>query len=615
MNDTRATPLPEARFSGRAAIYVFLLAWLARGLYLAVAARADIFGGLYLDSRLYAESARAIRAGHASGLGQAPYLLSPLYAAFLALFPSMSGPPATNAALDVRLVQACIGALTCALAAVAAGKLAGRRAGWTAGVLTSLYAPAIHFDGTVLVASLSALLLTAALTLLIGSETASRPSRRTFLAGLLLGAAACLRPTVLLVSAALALALLLKRPAGRARAASASALLLGTVLAIAPFSLQNRNSGESFLITAGGGFNFWVGNHASSDGTFQPPSGYDALWDPVGKQIAEQALARPLTYTDSSRVFLDLARTDITREPTDWLRKLAHKAWLFAHPMEIPQLGASFEWQRAMAWPLRFPLDARWVLLLALVAPLLPRPASGRRSLVFPSVLLLSYALGVILFFVTARYRVPVMPVAMVLAAVSIDRALTLWSPRSVRCWGSVAAFLLVGTLSFQTRPEIPASALGERHRGLTLYERGDFEEAEQVLRAALEVNDNPKTRVALALALRELQRDGEARRQLERVLSLHSGDPDATFHLGVLMWETERAEGAARALFERTLVARPTFADAHFNLGAVELATGHMAAAVRALEQAIALAPPGCEWLPEAQRGLQLALRELASD
>jgi len=615
VNSTRTSSEPDARFGVRAAISVFLLAWLVRGLYLAIATQADAFGGLYLDSRIYAESAGAIRSGHAPLLGQAPYLLSPLYAMFLALFPSMSEAPATNPALDVRLVQACVGAFTCALVAIAAGRIASRRAAWMAGILAAVYAPGIHFDGAVLVASLSGFLLTAALVLLLRGETAARPSAWSLAAGLLLGAAAALRPTVLLVSASIAIALMLRRPFHRAGARCAIALILGSLVAIAPYSTQNRSAGESFLITAGGGFNFWVGNQAQADGTFRAPAGYDVLWDPVGKQIAERAVGGPLTYTESSRFFLDRARDDITRAPMAWVGALTHKAWLFFHPMEIPQLGASFDWQRSRAWPLRFPLDARWILLLALLAPLIKGSNGLPRGLAYAFVLFGSYSLSVILFFVTARYRIPIMPVAIVLASVSLDRALNHCSSRAWRSWALAGVFLLTGILAFRAEPDIPAAGLGERHRGLALYERGDFHQAEEVLRSALQTDASPKTRIALALALRGLGRDEEARRELEGALTARSDDPDATFHLGILLWETERNEGAARALFGRTLAVRPTFADAHFNLGAIELATGHMAAAQRAFEAALEFAPPDTDWLSEAERGLQLARRELGKD
>ena len=524
----------------RAAVWVFLLAWLARGAYLAVATRGELFGGLFLDARLFADSARAIRSGAAPLLGTAPYELSPLYPMFLALFPSMAEPAATNAALDVRLVQAALGALTCALAAVAAGRLAGRRAGWIAGITAALYGPAIHFDGAVLVASLSALLLTASLVLLIGPPPGRSPGRspgrttgratapstspstiRILVAGLALGAAAALRPTALLVAAtaAVAVALVGRSRTPLARLRSAATLVLGTALLVAPFTVQNLRAGERLLLTAGGGFNFWVGNHAGADGTFRAPEGYDPLWDPVGRQLAESGLDVPLGYAGSSYAFFSLARVDASNDPAAWFATLGRKVWLFFHPLEIPQLGAGFDWHRERAWPLRLPLDARWILLLALAAPLARRAAQRPGlGLAIPLTLLATYAAGLVLFFVTARHRAPILPLGIVLAAVTVDGTLRALArerratPAARRLFAALGLLLATGLLAFRTAPDIPSGTVEERHRGLALYERGEYEEAVRVLGEAVEVDPSPKTRIALALALRELGRHGEAK-------------------------------------------------------------------------------------------------------
>ena len=74
----------------------------------ALLASRELFHGLFLDGRFYALTAASIRSG--AGAGDHPYLLSPLYPYFLALFPGVEGEPSTLSLMGPRVVQAFLGA-------------------------------------------------------------------------------------------------------------------------------------------------------------------------------------------------------------------------------------------------------------------------------------------------------------------------------------------------------------------------------------------------------------------------------------------------------------------------------------------------------------------------
>ena len=619
---TSALPASAQRaFTWRAAVTVFLIAWFARGTYLVVATRAELFDGLFLDAHWYADRARELRFGSRAFFGgDQPYLLSPLYPIFLSLFPSMRLEPPLNPAIDVRLVQAAIGAITCAMASLTAARLAGSRAGWIAGVACALYPPLIYLDGEVLVSCLQALALTTGLALLVTAGRDRDLAPWSIAAGVAFGAASALRPTALVPLAALVLAELAVRE-GRRSARFLLGLVAGAALVIAPFAIHNVRAGEPLLLTAGGGFNFWVGNHAAAPGIFAAPAGYDVQWDPVGHSLAERQSGRELTYSEASRFFFAEARADIAENPGPWLARLGHKLWLFVHPDEIPQMGAGFAAHRERAWPLRAPLDARWVFLFAALCPLAVVLRDGRRALApyrFPFAVTLAYGVTIVLFFVTARYRGPIMPTAIALAAITVDRGLRLLrrpgrDRKAVRiAAGFSAVCALVAAFAFRV-PAAPfrSESIEARQRGIALNAAGRFDEAARVLSEALAREDNAKTRINLALALRGLGREDEARRELETVLQVAANDPDAAFQLGVLVWEVDRAADRAEVLFRRSITVRPEFADAHFNLGVVLLNARRFGDAAETLSNALALAPASTPWRADAERALTIARRE----
>ena len=141
---------------------VAAVALAVRLVHLRIAESAGLFPGLFLDSRFYEFTARAIRAG--LGAGEHPYLLSPLYPYLLA--PFAGGEEGLNAGA-VRILQALAGAATCALAGDIASRVAGRRTGLVAAAAAALYGPSLYFDSRILVAGFQAFFLTLGLWFLV----------------------------------------------------------------------------------------------------------------------------------------------------------------------------------------------------------------------------------------------------------------------------------------------------------------------------------------------------------------------------------------------------------------------------------------------------------------
>ena len=129
-------------------------------------------------------------------------------------------------------------------------------------------------------------------------------------------------------------------------------ILLGAALAIAPVTLRNRVvGGEWVLVTAGGGFNFYIGNHAAADGGYVQPAACTSCPEmpaiPLGA-AAERARGRTLTAggspaTGAMRHGTSGAR--IRPPPAIFLRKMA-LVWTRA---EIPQILHVAELRRDVA--------------------------------------------------------------------------------------------------------------------------------------------------------------------------------------------------------------------------------------------------------------------------
>src|SRR5262245_11726329 len=210
------------------------------------------------DARGYDEWAQRIAGG--DWIGRDVFYQAPLFPYFLASIYWLAG----RSLMIVRLVQAAIGSCSCVLLAVAASRLFSPRAGLVAGLMLAVYAPAIFFDGLLQKSVLDVFFVCLALWL-IAENTTSSKSWLWLALGLSLGALSLTRENaVVLIIVILGWAML------RFPLRASAVLTLGVAVVLLPVAVRNSIvGGELYLTTSQFGPNFFIGNHAGADGTYQ----------------------------------------------------------------------------------------------------------------------------------------------------------------------------------------------------------------------------------------------------------------------------------------------------------------------------------------------------------
>ena len=397
--------------AGRLGWLVFALALALRVAYIFEADASPLFEHPAVDAKTYTHHAQRLAAGNWLGVGEGPFWQPPLYPYFLGvvkvLFPE-------SFFYAVRFAQALLGALVCAMSWWIGRALFNPAVGLLAGIGAALCGPLIFFDGELLPASLAAFVDLLALVVLL--RVWRRPSRWGFLgAGAAFGVGALAVPTVLTFAVAVPIVLLWRAPR-RQGLGWAGAFALGVVLAIAPVAWRNwAIGGDGVGISYNAGINLYIGNNPDYAETVAIRPGWE--WDELVTQPARAGIERP---SAKSAYFAERAWGYIKGDPTGWLGLMGHKLGAFWHGDERGRnqpiyfwrtysnvLSASL-WKAGIAFPfgLVAPL-ALWGMLLSL----------RRIGPTWPLLYVLSYCLGVVAFFVAARYRVPVLPVLLVFAA------------------------------------------------------------------------------------------------------------------------------------------------------------------------------------------------------
>lgn len=569
------------------------VAVLLRGAHVWLAAQSGDYEITSLDGAFYRDAALALADG--TGRADAPYLLSPLYP--LLLVPFVHGGVLAEHA--VWVAQALLGVGTVLCTAALAQRSSGRAAAWLAGGLAATFGPLVHFESHVALAGPQTFFLMAALLAWCWPPAPRRPWLAPLLAGIAFGLSAGIRPTGLAVGATAVLLEPLFARYQRAPLAPAfrraAFLALGLSLTIVPFTLRNVvASGEPVLLSAAGGMNLWIGNHRGASGLYDPPPGYDFAHEPMARDIAERDAGRPLTDSEASRWWRAKAIADIAEAPLDWLRLMATKALLLLHPMEIPNLGVGYEDFRGRDVTLFSPIDARVVLVLGLLAPFW-LPAGARRQAVARLWwATLAYLAAVGLFFVTGRYRLPILPAAMVLAATTVVGAVRQWRAGVPGAKWAVAlpALLLLATVPVYQGAHallrFDPSGSAERHEAERLASRGRYAEAAAAYRRSIATEDSAIARVNLAAVEVALGHPASAMTHLERARRLAPDDPVVHHRIGLLLWREFHRPAAAEAALLRAVELRPDDAGANLHAGQLLFEREKPQAALPLLERAV---------------------------
>ena len=631
------------RFAPAAAV-IFAIAFAVRLVHVWQIRSAPFFSVLMGDSRGYDEWARRIAGGE--WIGRDVFYQAPLYPYFLGVLYAIAG----HHLLLVRLVQAVLGSLACLFLALAATRFFSPRAGLVAGLMLALYAPAIFFDGLIQKSTLDVFFVCLALWLMSRTFNAEhaehaeqRPSLRVqrvlrssswaWLAlGLSIGALSLTRENAIVFTAVIALWAVLPKNAKAAKRPKLAwrplaLFLLGVAIIVMPVAIRNSSVGGGFYVTTSQfGPNLFIGNNPRSDGSYQSlryGRGAPEYERQDATELAERATGRTLTPAEVSSYWTERAHDILAGRPGEWLRLMGRKVALLVNRTEMLDTESQ-ESHAEWSLPLRLTsIVGHFGILvpLAVAGLIVSWPHRRRLGVGVLYAMLFAYAASVVLFYVFARYRYPLVPFLILFASagvVSLAEAVTarIKTGRSAALQGCPAAVGRPEGLRYQSPPRAlgPATiaavaiaavfanwpivsadmnrAVSEHNLGAALQGDGRYDEAIVHYRRAVAFrSDYAPAYNNLASSLRSKGQLREAIATYEQALRLQPEYPEAHYNLAnALLADGRRDEAVAH--FQRALESMPASADVHNNLGIALMEKGRVADAVSEFRQAIAIEP-----------------------
>jgi tetratricopeptide (TPR) repeat protein len=560
------------------ALGIFFLALCVRYFYLYESSANPTFEAPISDPMTYHRLAQQLAEGKdMTGEFFWQPLFYPLFLAVVYYFSDLS-------IVCAKSVQVILGGFTCILTYFLAKRIFGRRAGILAAVIVSLYGPLIFFE-TELLAAGWASFWSLVLILLFLKARDTKGLLACFLLGVCGAMSIITRPTFLpfftagclwlvftLYRASMSKQFFVLRPA---------AIVVGFALIAVPVAYQCYHlTGHFGILPSSGGLNLYIGNNPDAAETtiIRPGADWEELTNlPVLYGMGEDRWVR-------QRFFHQKVREYILSRPVDFAKGLVRKTLQFFSPREIPRNVDIYLFRRwsglltFLMWKIgRFGFPFGLLLPLTIVGLFF-----RWRQIPVPVILFIFfYTASIVLVFISARYRIPMVPVMCCLAAggiAAISKMIRLHqSKRLAVTTGCVFGIALLSSFAGPF-PEEKVNYVAELHYGLGYHalQSGKFDQAVGHCETAIRLNPD---------------------------------FAEAYNNLGLALVELGESEEAI-SCFEKTLQLKPKYIKAYSNMARAFMKQGNPSAAIERLEEALTLAPMSVKLL----NNLGAALAELGN-
>jgi 4-amino-4-deoxy-L-arabinose transferase-like glycosyltransferase len=518
------------------------------------AARATVSGQVtLLDAREQMTLAQKMSDGT---LPTRPHYRAPLWAGFLSVFFNlgMNEDQILLAGQISNLAFHLLGAL--ALFAAAKSLWHKNYGAMLAAFIYAVYPVALYFVPELLDTTLAQMLLCIGLWLLLKSR--DKDNRlSSFLCGAVFAAASLTRPQLFCVLIAVLAINLLYRNIFIYR----RFLALGALLVLISFAaIEYSRTGVFYFLPSQGSYNLWSANRPGTSGEYYSQTiDLSNLSEGANPARAEAAI---LYVKETGKVPVE---KDIQEY---WKNKFLNHTK--THPIQFTSLylkkvyalfnnheaynNKTYSFQKELNPFLKLnPLSFVFISTLALVTLLFYRPLPQNLSAVF--ILLLFYVLGAALFYTSDRFRLPIVPLLLVIAAGFPSAILQLyakWKQKKTSATDIILKFVAVS--AFVVLFSLPLFGVGQKDTTMAdkllqiqaSLKTGDDIEAEKLAVSLLNENNHPQSVISSILQARynQLIKNAEkpsatwCQNQLtlaERLLTPSNND---LFIIGLCRWQ-----------------------------------------------------------------------------
>lgn len=473
------------------------------------------------------------------------FFVSPLYVYFLAAVFAAGG-----SLLSAQLVQIGLGTAAVGLQFATARHWFGERAGLVAAALAILTGFFTFSEVLILQSALDPFLVSCVLYTL--TRTMTGGGIWAFAAaGASLGMLALNRPNALLFAVAAAGAVFVSQ--WRTTRVKRATVLLASLLAVLAANAARNYavSGHALLIASHGGLNLYIGNHDRADGTYTPVPGISPSITGQASdatRVAESNAGRRLSPGEVSDYFAWRAIDWVTGHPADAIRLSIRKIGILLNRVDVPLNYSYAFYVHEPSSFLRVLAAGPWLILpFGLVGLFWPALRASRRGYWIWAMFVPVYGAAVILFFVSDRYRMPLLVPLCATAGAALVRFYDLARTRQLVPLLMPAGAVAMAALVVFANMGLDNGIGGEQtRRAVWFIEQGSFDEARRYVEQISNEHRHPGVlRFRVGQALLDAGRHADAADLLAQAITIDGPRPAIRLALGEALVGTGRAAEA----------------------------------------------------------------------
>lgn len=546
--------------------------------------------------------------------GEGAYFRAPLYPYLLAFLSWITG----GSIFFSKLLQSLFACGTAIFVYLMANKLFNRTTAIVAGLAYACYGTLVFYETMFLIPALFLFLLTWGMYRLI-SRSESTLMRTWLVTGLIFGLAAIARPNVLLVVPLLMIWQFLRSSSASSlvtRLKFPVVLMVGVLMAVVPVTVRNAIvTGDFMLISSQGGINLHLGNNAYADGLtmIMPEVELDesVSWRQFGvvtRVAAEREAGREMSEAELSAFWTKKAVSFIVSNPGKFLSLVWKKSVYLVCGFENSD-NTDIYYQRTksrllslLLWNLDDWLYFPFGLLLPLALMGIYVHRDRRRDLAPLYFFVLAYSPTIVLFLVTARHRLPLIPFLIILAAAGVVKLVHARRGRSGREWIIIGLVFLVSVFVLnRTYYDLGSDNKFQIHfnNGLRYESTGDYVSAEKEYLLADQNYPFSATLLNnLAYSQFMLGRNEEADRSYRRGLQIDPAYAPLYSNLGLLVADKGEPDSALCLLrtalnkYDTAVTTPNDLVQVWLNIADVQEDLGELDSAAAAYHTAMTIAP-----------------------
>lgn len=554
-------------------LIIFTLALLFRAMYLLDYKNTNIFPLMdYSDADSYSIWAKDIVSQDLLGSSKA-FMKWPFYAYFLSFLFKLSG----NNILSVYTFQFILGAINCVLVYFIAKTIFNEIVAFIAALLCVCYGLFIFYDGLLIYTSLS-LFLNLLLFLFILYIKDNPNKKNLFWLGIFLGICTITQANIIIFGTLAIVWILWNKQKQRQESSSVVYLInyfllfsLGLFIVIGPVTLRNYLAEKDFVLIAGNiGFNFYSGNNPGATGTFYCPDNINLNQEDMfrdAKIVARMEAGRQLKTSEVSTFWFNKAIEFIRRHPLRYLKLLLRKITYLLNPNEpVHDLEFYFIKDKIRIFKLMF-MDLKFIMPLGILGVLLG--IKNFKKSVFLYLILITLSFSIVLFFITTRYRMALVPFLVIFASRSLISLWDAFREKRYFTFGRLCAVLILIFILVNYNKIF--------NRNIEKNLQNNFSNLNYHFIKALTYENNSDYRRAI--------------QELNSAYNINPLDRRVLFRLGVIYFYLKDLK-TAEEKFKEVIKICPFCVDAYYNLGFLYNQQGRFAEAVGALERSIYLDP-----------------------